>query len=50
MGCIFSICKGREVNQPILGNNIYCNKCRMYYSYNQYNKHIVKCTSIDFIK
>lgn len=49
MGCIFSTCKEREVNQPILGN-IYCNKCRMYYSYNQYNKHIVNCNSVDFIK
>ena len=48
MGCLFSKCKKKDINQPILKNTIYCHKCKKTYLYNDYHKHIIHCN--DFIK
>ena len=51
MGCIFSFLKkndnnnDNDINQSLLFTNKYCHNCSKYYTFNEYNRHIIYCKS-----
>ena len=59
MGCIFSFLKkndnnnndnydnNNDINQSLLSTNKYCHNCSKHYTFNEYNRHIINCKSIE---
>jgi hypothetical protein len=51
MGCIFSFLKkndnNNDINKSLLSTNKYCHNCSKHYTFNEYNRHIIDCKSLE---